>query len=99
LHPDEVDACLWLPFELTKGIEDGMPFVLENMKNLQYISLNEKGEQVRRNLDPDVLVKKLPPRGTDTERITTGTQYAIEMWVEKKKSSKKNDFQYGKSNL
>ncbi|XP_069806546.1 nucleoside diphosphate-linked moiety X motif 17 [Dendropsophus ebraccatus] len=90
LRPDEqeVSACTWLDPEVTERIvaaKDGVKDSGRKSPELQTsIMITEvRGQSlIQKDLAVRTLLNTVPVDGEDTERVSTGTKYALSLWLE-----------------
>uniref|UniRef100_A0A673WSY8 m7GpppN-mRNA hydrolase NUDT17 n=1 Tax=Salmo trutta TaxID=8032 RepID=A0A673WSY8_SALTR len=90
LHPEpaEVSGCLWVDASLVKAIvsavdgEEGSVTPLEGLAPTISVSeVSPEGGLSESILPLSVLCNRAPNSGEDVERVSTGTKYALELWL------------------
>lgn len=85
--PAEVSACLWADGRLVRAVvsavdgEEGDVPVEELPATISVSEVSEGGALTDSSLPPEVFVSRAPPTGPDTERVSTGTKFALELWL------------------
>ncbi|KAI5618240.1 nucleoside diphosphate-linked moiety X motif 17 [Silurus asotus] len=86
--PAEVSACVWVDAELVRAIisaVDGEETSLHIPADLpQSVSVTEvspEGELIETALPVSVFCNRASADGEDVERVSTGTKYALELWL------------------
>ncbi|XP_073465389.1 nucleoside diphosphate-linked moiety X motif 17-like isoform X2 [Aquarana catesbeiana] len=90
LHPaeEEVSACVWLDPEIAERIVAAQEGEEDSGKILPGIPTSVQVTEVsgnslsRRDVDVLVFLNTAPVAGEDVERMSTGTKYALELWLE-----------------
>nr|XP_045583496.1 nucleoside diphosphate-linked moiety X motif 17-like [Procambarus clarkii] len=82
LDSNEVDACLWLTQEMAEVVVFGSNRPAS--RDIPITLVNTEGEHVTGILNPKTLRKKMPEPGFEVERLTTGTRYALKLWLEQR---------------
>ncbi|XP_042241633.1 nucleoside diphosphate-linked moiety X motif 17-like isoform X2 [Homarus americanus] len=80
LDSSEVDACLWLTKEMAELVVFGSS--RRASQDIPITLINREGEQSMGILNPKTLTKKMPEPGFEVERLTTGTRYALKLWLQ-----------------
>ncbi|XP_058863490.1 nucleoside diphosphate-linked moiety X motif 17-like isoform X4 [Acipenser ruthenus] len=87
-EPREVSGCVWVDPSLIRAIVstvDGAEHSGKAPANLpQTVRVTEvcsDGALLTSELPVSVLLNTAPPEGPDVERISTGTKYALELWL------------------
>ncbi|MGH0181885.1 UNVERIFIED_CONTAM: hypothetical protein FKN15_007863 [Acipenser sinensis] len=87
-EPREVSGCVWVDPSLVRAIVstvDGAEHSGKAPANLpQTVRVTEvcsDGALLTSELPVSVLLNTAPPEGPDVERISTGTKYALELWL------------------
>ncbi|XP_064801881.1 nucleoside diphosphate-linked moiety X motif 17-like isoform X1 [Oncorhynchus masou masou] len=93
-EPAEVSGCLWVDASLVKAIvsavdgEEGSVTPLEGVApTVRYITstnvseVSPEGVLSESDLPLSVLCNRAPNSGEDVERVSTGTKYALELWL------------------
>ncbi|XP_076048057.1 m7GpppN-mRNA hydrolase NUDT17-like [Oratosquilla oratoria] len=80
LNPEEVDGSLWLTRETVKMVVHGSQDAPK--QDLLVTTVDRNGEHATHQLDPKVIQEKIPAPGSDVERLSTGTRYALKLWLE-----------------
>ncbi|MGH0183462.1 UNVERIFIED_CONTAM: hypothetical protein FKN15_012316 [Acipenser sinensis] len=87
-EPREVSGCVWVDPSLVRAIVstvDGAEHSGKAPANLpQTVRVTEvcsDGALLTSELPVAVLLNTAPPEGPDVERISTGTKYALELWL------------------
>ncbi|KAK6466999.1 nucleoside diphosphate-linked moiety X motif 17 isoform X1, partial [Huso huso] len=87
-EPREVSGCVWVDPSLVRAIVstvDGTEHSGKAPANLpQTVRVTEvcsDGALLTSELPVSVLLNTAPPEGPDVERVSTGTKYALELWL------------------
>lgn len=81
LDQKEVDAAMWLDPVLAKLIAfDEVP--ADCPEYLEATVIDNTGAMEQVQLPSIVMTKQAPNRGADIERISTGTRYAVNQWIQ-----------------
>ncbi|XP_041740450.1 nucleoside diphosphate-linked moiety X motif 17 isoform X2 [Coregonus clupeaformis] len=90
LHPEpaEVSGCLWVDASLVKAIvsavdgEEGSGTPQEGLApTISVLEVSPEGGLSESVLPLSVLCNRAPASGEDVERVSTGTKYALELWL------------------
>ncbi|TRY68285.1 hypothetical protein TCAL_04148 [Tigriopus californicus] len=85
LDPDEVDACAWLNQPqvdlVVNGHQGDDELLPRDMPKTFELTIIENGVHKTQEWPVEVLTAKAPKSGTDIERISSGTRYALEQWL------------------
>uniref|UniRef100_A0A8C5DQH8 m7GpppN-mRNA hydrolase NUDT17 n=1 Tax=Gouania willdenowi TaxID=441366 RepID=A0A8C5DQH8_GOUWI len=79
--PSEVSACLWADVLLVSAIvcdvdgEDKLP------PSISVSEVSADGVLTDASLPPSVFTSRAPAEGPDVERVSTGTKFALQMWL------------------
>ncbi|XP_022617299.1 nucleoside diphosphate-linked moiety X motif 17 [Seriola dumerili] len=85
--PAEVSACLWADSRLVRAIvsavdgEDGEVRLDELPNSISVSQVSADGALSDVTLPLEVLVSRAPACGPDVERVSTGTKFALELWL------------------
>ncbi|XP_071549450.1 nucleoside diphosphate-linked moiety X motif 17-like isoform X2 [Panulirus ornatus] len=77
----EVDACLWLTREMAEVVVFGS-HRFSTSRRTPITLVDREGVHSTGVLDPTGLWKGVPESGFEVERITTGTRYALKLWLQ-----------------
>ncbi|XP_068228859.1 nucleoside diphosphate-linked moiety X motif 17-like [Palaemon carinicauda] len=101
LCPEEVDAAVWLSPDLVniavwnpdgKDSKDEETCVRsDDSKEIHITLVNKFGEHASGVLDSNILRNRVPTPGLDIERISTGSRYALSLWLEKQLTGSKQE--------
>nr|XP_053653026.1 nucleoside diphosphate-linked moiety X motif 17-like [Cherax quadricarinatus] len=80
LNNEEVDASLWLTQEMAEVVVYGSSRPAS--RDIPITLVNTGGEHAQGILNPKALRKKMPEPGFEVERLTTGTRYALKLWLQ-----------------
>ncbi|XP_030638246.1 m7GpppN-mRNA hydrolase NUDT17 [Chanos chanos] len=87
-EPAEVSGCVWLDAEVVKAIvravdgEEGTVNVPADIpQNISVSEVSPEGEISESSLPVTVFCNRAPAQGEDVERVSTGTKYALELWL------------------
>ncbi|CAN9514457.1 unnamed protein product [Ophioblennius macclurei] len=89
VSPAEVSACLWTDRRLARAVasavdgEDGEVCLDGLPSSVSVSQVSADGGLTESSLPLAVLVGRAPASGPDTERVSTGTKYALELWLRK----------------
>uniref|UniRef100_A0A673MVF4 m7GpppN-mRNA hydrolase NUDT17 n=1 Tax=Sinocyclocheilus rhinocerous TaxID=307959 RepID=A0A673MVF4_9TELE len=90
LRPDpaEVSACVWVDAGLVKvvvsavdGEKDSVQIPTELPQTISVTEVSPHGELIETSLPVSVLCNRAPDHGEDIERVSTGTKFALELWL------------------
>uniref|UniRef100_A0A8C4GHT7 m7GpppN-mRNA hydrolase NUDT17 n=1 Tax=Dicentrarchus labrax TaxID=13489 RepID=A0A8C4GHT7_DICLA len=85
--PAEVSACLWADRRLVGAIvsavdgEDTAVGLDDLPSSISVSQVSTGGALSDRTLPLTVFVSRAPPTGPDVERVSTGTKFALELWL------------------
>uniref|UniRef100_A0A3B3BEB2 m7GpppN-mRNA hydrolase NUDT17 n=3 Tax=Oryzias melastigma TaxID=30732 RepID=A0A3B3BEB2_ORYME len=85
--PAEVSACVWVDSRLARAIvaavdgEDGEVPVQQLPSSFSVMEVSADGALSPSLLPPAALIGRVPSSGPDTERVSTGTKYALDLWL------------------
>ncbi len=89
LQPEEVDAAAWLSESQIKLVIEGKDEDDSMTKNMESSFkmrvLQEDGTMASLDCPSEVLLAKAPVKGMDTERMSSGTRYALSEWLKLRK--------------
>ncbi|XP_018425575.1 PREDICTED: nucleoside diphosphate-linked moiety X motif 17 [Nanorana parkeri] len=91
---EEVSACVWLDPEIAEQIVAVPEGEEDSGKNLPRIPTSIQVTEVsgsslyRKDVDVSVFLSTAPADGEDVERVSTGTKYALELWLESMQTQK-----------
>ncbi|XP_041962937.1 nucleoside diphosphate-linked moiety X motif 17 isoform X1 [Alosa sapidissima] len=87
-EPAEVSGCLWVDANLVKAIvaavdgeEDPGPMPTNTPQSVSVMEVSPMGELSESAMSVSVLCNRAPAHGEDVERVSTGTKYALELWL------------------
>ncbi|XP_043117996.1 nucleoside diphosphate-linked moiety X motif 17 isoform X1 [Puntigrus tetrazona] len=90
LRPDpaEVSACVWVDAGLVKvvvsavdGEKDSVQIPTDLPQSISVTEVSPRGELIETSLPVSVLCNRAPDHGEDIERVSTGTKFALELWL------------------
>ncbi|RXN20325.1 nucleoside diphosphate-linked moiety X motif 17 isoform X2 [Labeo rohita] len=90
LRPDpaEVSACVWVDASLVKvvvsavdGENDSVQIPADLPQTISVTEVSPQGELSEVSLPVSVLCNRAPDHGEDIERVSTGTKFALELWL------------------
>ncbi|KAG5856492.1 hypothetical protein ANANG_G00008520 [Anguilla anguilla] len=94
-EPAEVSGCVWVDADLVKAIVSAMDGEEDSVvlpADLPHtVSVSEVGPDGRLResvLPTSVLCNQAPAEGEDVERVSTGTKFALELWLKTLESQK-----------
>ncbi|XP_042369985.1 nucleoside diphosphate-linked moiety X motif 17-like [Plectropomus leopardus] len=85
--PAEVSACLWADSRLARAIvsavdgEDSEVKVDGLQSSVSVSQVSAEGALTDSALPLEVFVSRAPASGPDVERVSTGTKFALELWL------------------
>ncbi|XP_020512658.2 nucleoside diphosphate-linked moiety X motif 17 isoform X1 [Labrus bergylta] len=85
--PEEVSACLWADSQLVRAMVTAVDgedteVQLEHLPSSVSVSqVSTGGALTESTLPLTVFVSRAPASGPDLERVSTGTKYALELWL------------------
>uniref|UniRef100_A0A3P9KL17 m7GpppN-mRNA hydrolase NUDT17 n=1 Tax=Oryzias latipes TaxID=8090 RepID=A0A3P9KL17_ORYLA len=85
--PAEVSACVWVDSRLARAIvaavdgEDGEVPVDQLPSSFRVMEVSADGSLSESLLPPSVFIGRVPSSGPDVERVSTGTKYALDLWL------------------
>lgn len=85
--PAEVSACLWADARLVGAVvaavdgEDGAVPLDDLPSSVSVSQVSSDGALTDVSLPLTMFVSRAPPSGPDVERVSTGTKYALELWL------------------
>ncbi|XP_068108329.1 nucleoside diphosphate-linked moiety X motif 17 [Hyperolius riggenbachi] len=90
LHPDEreVSACTWLDPDMADRIVRTQEGEEDSGKNLTGFPASVQVTEVsgdslyQKDVDVSIFLNTAPAEGEDVERVSTGTKYALKLWLE-----------------
>ncbi|KAJ1081213.1 hypothetical protein NDU88_001396 [Pleurodeles waltl] len=89
LNPDEseVSACAWLDTSMVEmivsaGKEANLTGIPQNMPLTIGATEMCNGSMVHVDLQASTLLSTVPEAGADVERVSTGTKYALQLWLD-----------------
>lgn len=87
-EPAEVSACLWVDASLVKAIvsavdgeEEPVHLPSNVPQSVSVVEVSSTGELRESAMPASVLCNRAPAQGEDVERVSTGTKYALELWL------------------
>ncbi|XP_006641877.2 nucleoside diphosphate-linked moiety X motif 17 isoform X1 [Lepisosteus oculatus] len=88
-EPQEVSGCVWLDAVLARAIvasvdgADGLGQLPAHLPPTVGVwEVSSAGELFRSTLSTAVLLSRAPAQGGDLERVSTGTKFALELWLD-----------------
>ncbi|XP_026172448.1 m7GpppN-mRNA hydrolase NUDT17 [Mastacembelus armatus] len=85
--PAEVSACVWADSRLVRGIvsavdgEDAEVRLDELANSISVSQVSAEGVLSDSTLPVTVFISRAPASGPDVERVSTGTKFALELWL------------------
>ncbi|RVE63264.1 hypothetical protein OJAV_G00164240 [Oryzias javanicus] len=85
--PAEVSACVWVDSRLARAVvaavdgEDGEVPVEQLPGSFSVMEVSPDGALSQSLLPPAAFIGRVPSIGPDTERVSTGTKYALDLWL------------------
>lgn len=85
--PAEVSACLWANSQLVRAVvsavdgDDGEVRVDDLPSSISVSQVSSDGALTDSTLPVEVFVRRAPVSGPDVERVSTGTKFALELWL------------------
>ncbi|XP_056300875.1 nucleoside diphosphate-linked moiety X motif 17 isoform X2 [Pseudoliparis swirei] len=84
--PAEVSSCLWADRQLVRAIvssgeEEGAVPLSDLQGGVSVTRVSPGGGLSEATLPLEVLMSRAPASGPDVERVSTGTKYALELWL------------------
>ncbi|MFT7805206.1 hypothetical protein Z043-105332 [Arapaima gigas] len=87
-EPAEVSGCLWVDAEIVKAIvsavdgEEDAGTLPTNVSRAVSVAEVSPDGRLRESLLPlSILCNRAPAEGEDVERVSTGTKFALELWL------------------
>ncbi|MCJ8728692.1 hypothetical protein PDJAM_G00007390 [Pangasius djambal] len=87
-EPAEVSACVWVDAGLVKAIvssvdgeERSFHIPADLPQSVSVTEVSPEGELRESTLPVSVFCNRAPAEGEDVERVSTGTKYALELWL------------------
>lgn len=90
LHPDpaEVSACVWVDAGLVKvvvsavdGEKDSVRIPADLPQTISVTEVSPHAELSETSLPVSLFCNRAPDHGEDIERVSTGTKFALELWL------------------
>ncbi|XP_005158331.1 nucleoside diphosphate-linked moiety X motif 17 isoform X1 [Danio rerio] len=90
LRPDpaEVSACVWVDADLVKAVVSAVDGEKECVQipadlpeSISVTKVSPDGKMSESSLPVSVLCNRAPDYGDDIERVSTGTKFALELWL------------------
>ncbi|ROL41379.1 Nucleoside diphosphate-linked moiety X motif 17 [Anabarilius grahami] len=90
LHPDpaEVSACVWVDAGLVKAVvsavdgeKDSVRIPADLPQTISVTEVSSRGELSETSLPVSLFCNRAPDHGEDIERVSTGTKFALELWL------------------
>ncbi|XP_051720720.1 nucleoside diphosphate-linked moiety X motif 17 isoform X2 [Ctenopharyngodon idella] len=90
LRPDpaEVSACVWVNAGLVKAVvsavdgeEDSVQIPADLPQTISVTEVSSCGELSETSLPVSLFCNRAPDHGEDIERVSTGTKFALELWL------------------
>lgn len=91
--PAEVSACLWADRHLVRAVvsavdgEDAEVSVDDLPDTVSVCQVSEEGGLSDVSLPLEVFIRRAPSSGPDLERVSTGTKFALELWLKNLETS------------
>ncbi|XP_036931636.1 nucleoside diphosphate-linked moiety X motif 17 [Acanthopagrus latus] len=91
--PAEVSACLWADSQLVRAIVsavdggEGEVPVDDLPSSISVSQVSTEGALSDSTLPVSVLISRAPVSGPDVERVSTGTKFALELWLKSLETS------------
>lgn len=85
--PAEVSACVWAESPLVRAIvsamdgEDGHVLLDHLPSTVSVSQVSSSGSLCDTALPVQVFTSRVPTSGTDVERVSTGTKFALDLWL------------------
>ncbi|XP_051999259.1 nucleoside diphosphate-linked moiety X motif 17 isoform X1 [Xyrauchen texanus] len=86
--PTEVSGCVWVDAGLVKAVvsavdgkEDSVQIPAELAKTISVTEVSSHGEIRDTSMPFSLFCNRAPDHGEDIERVSTGTKFAIELWL------------------
>ncbi|KAG9276654.1 nucleoside diphosphate-linked moiety X motif 17 [Astyanax mexicanus] len=87
-EPGEVSGCVWADVGLVKAIvsavdgeEDAVCVPADLPRSISVTEVSPEGELSESKMPVLVFCNRAPAEGEDVERVSTGTKYALELWL------------------
>lgn len=87
-EPAEVSGCLWADASLVRGIvlavdgeEEPIDLPADMPQSVSVLEVSSTGELRDSVMPAALLCNRAPEHGEDVERVSTGTKYALELWL------------------
>ncbi|TSK34761.1 Nucleoside diphosphate-linked moiety X motif 17 [Bagarius yarrelli] len=87
-EPTEVSACVWVDADLVRAIVSAVdgeekPIYLpaDLPQSVSVTEVSSDGKMSESTLPVSVFCNQAPAEGEDVERVSTGTKYALELWL------------------
>ncbi|KAK2854956.1 hypothetical protein Q7C36_006825 [Tachysurus vachellii] len=87
-EPAEVSACVWVDARLVRAIvsavdgeENSFHLPADLPQSISVTEVSPDGELSESTLPVSVFCNRAPAEGEDVERVSTGTKYALELWL------------------
>ncbi|XP_061103300.1 nucleoside diphosphate-linked moiety X motif 17 isoform X2 [Conger conger] len=94
-EPAEVSGCLWVDADQVRaivsavdGADDSVVLPGNASPTLCMSEVSPAGRLMEATLPLSVLCRRAPAEGEDWERVSTGTKFALELWLKTLKSQK-----------
>ncbi|KAK3891267.1 hypothetical protein Pcinc_004842 [Petrolisthes cinctipes] len=106
LNYSEVDACVWLTRELAEVIVNGYrystlhlytPCPSLDLLQVPITLVDDEGFHIPALLDPKALRKEMPEPDREVERVSTGTRYALQLWLQNLAAKDKKKYRNAKN--
>ncbi|XP_066539405.1 nucleoside diphosphate-linked moiety X motif 17 [Hoplias malabaricus] len=88
-EPKEVSGCVWADVGLVKAIvsavdgeENSVHIPADLPHSVSVMDVSPVGELSESTLPVLVFCNRAPAKGEDVERVSTGTKYALELWLQ-----------------
>ncbi|XP_034410056.1 nucleoside diphosphate-linked moiety X motif 17 [Cyclopterus lumpus] len=82
--PAEVTSCLWADIQLVRAIvssEEEEVSLSDQQGGVSVTQVSSEGALSDATLPLEVLMSRAPVSGPDVERVSTGTKFALELWL------------------
>ncbi|KAJ8354675.1 hypothetical protein SKAU_G00222420 [Synaphobranchus kaupii] len=86
--PAEVSGCVWVDADLVKAIvsavdgeEDSVVLPANVPQSMSMSEVSPDGRLRESVLPTSILCNRAPAKGEDVERVSTGTKFALELWL------------------
>ncbi|KAK4325085.1 hypothetical protein Pmani_004241 [Petrolisthes manimaculis] len=106
LNYSEVDACVWLTRELAEVVVNGYrystlhlytPCPSLDLLQVPITLVDDEGFHIPAFLDPKALREEMPEPDREVERMSTGTRYALQLWLQNLAAKDKKKYKHAKN--